>query len=64
MVRYEEDVRNGKEVMKVRGEEKSKRKKNREKSRDLKGEKILKALTLSDHTLAQIHTKTLSPINR
>lgn len=33
MVRYEEDVRNGKEVMKVRGEEKSKRKKQEKEQR-------------------------------
>lgn len=47
-------------VMKVRGEEKSKREeKNRKKGRELKGEKILETLTLT-----QIHTKTLSPISR
>lgn len=41
--------------MKVRGEEKSKRKKKQEKEERPKGQKISKTPRLSDRTLAQIH---------
>lgn len=54
-------MRNGKEEgnESERGRKEQKRKKNRKKGRELKGEKILETLTLT-----QIHTKTLSPISR